>query len=407
MIRHKKYTAGLFQRFGILPKKLLADVKGRKVIWIHAVSVGEVQAAIPLIHKLLNNFPNYKFLVTTTTNTGQKIAKEKLKSVSIHVFYFPLDFFWVVSRVLDSIKPAIVITLETEIWPGFLDACFKRNIMVGVINGRLSDKSFNGYKTIKFFLEPILKKINFIAVQTESDKNRFIQLGAQDERIHVIGNLKFDQTLNETPFSHSQTVEFSSLRNRPLLIAGSTHRGEEEILLRSYKELLKIHPTLLFLLAPRHPERLTEVRNIVSNFGFQPIFRSQLPAELPRENGTVIILDTMGELAQIYQLATVVFIGKSLIKKGGGQNPLEPAMHGKPIVTGPYISNFKSIFNELKTNYALIEVNNDKELNAAINNLLTNEDERDKLGLNARKVTERNRGASDKSANLIRDYLQI
>lgn len=407
MFRQQKYKAGLSQRFGVLPQELVNSVKGKAVIWLHAVSVGEVQAALPLINELARRFPGYSYIVSTTTNTGQNVAKERLTNRDIHVFYFPLDFFWAAARVLDTIKPKVVLILETEIWPAFLNTCFKRNIPVGIINGRLSGKSFRGYRKIKFFLKPLLKKIRFVAAQSESDKYKFIQLGVRQENIFVTGNLKFDQIPDATPAGQSQLSDFNLLKDRKLLIAGSTHRGEEEILLRVYQSLITKHPDLTLLLAPRHPERLPEVEKLVIGAGFTPIRRSTLPQKTNINSGEIIILDTMGELAQLYQFATLVFIGKSLIPKGGGQNPLEPALFGKPIIVGPNVVNFKAIYRDLKDGDAVVEIRDEEALKETAEKFLSDPKARDNLGMNAKRAIERNRGTTERTIKSLQTHLQI
>ncbi|OGQ36330.1 MAG: hypothetical protein A3F16_06735 [Deltaproteobacteria bacterium RIFCSPHIGHO2_12_FULL_43_9] len=407
MFRQQKYKAGFSQRVGVVPAELVNAVKGKEVIWLHAVSVGEVQAALPLINELVTRFPHYKYIVSTTTNTGQNVARERLTNKNIPVFYFPFDFFWAVDRVLNAISPKMVLIMETEIWPAFLNACCKRSIPIGIINGRLSNKSFRGYKKITFFLKPLLKEIKFVAAQSASDKHKFIKLGVKEENIFVTGNLKFDQMPNDTPFTQSQLSDFNLLKDKQLLIAGSTHRGEEEILIRVYKALMTKHPDLTLLLAPRHPERLPEVERLVAGARLTPVRRSLLSQKRGINSNEVIILDTMGELARIYQFATMVFIGKSLIPDGGGQNPLEPAAFGKPIMVGPNVINFKSIYRDLKEGEAIAEISDEKSLKETTENFLSNPKARETLGNNARRAVERNRGTAERTLKLLQSHLEI
>jgi 3-deoxy-D-manno-octulosonic-acid transferase len=406
--RHGKYVAGFRERLGILTP--LED-HDRPVVWLHCVSVGETQAARPLVQELLKQFPNYLLAVSTTTVTGQALAKEVFKTTAVKVFYFPFDWGWTVSRTLNRINPSAVLLMETELWPNFLRKCNQRDIPVAIVNGRLSGRSFRRYRSIRPLISRVLRLLDIAAMQTEEDAERVRHLGLDDKKIFVTGNLKFDAGIIPVDTSLTQELEQRfQIAKRPLLLAASTHAPEESILLEAFRELHRqtsARPRLL--IAPRHPERFNEVASLMQGSGFSWIRRT---AQSSTDNGDfdLILLDTIGELPATYALASIVFVGGS-ISKNGGHNLLEPAAHGVPIVTGAHTHNFKAIVKTFLEEDAIIQLPHLEENEAAgelarvFSQLLHDSQLRTDLGARARKLLQDNRGATMRTLDVIRPIL--
>lgn len=396
----RKFHKGFLLRFGFLPK----DLKLNRPIWIHAVSVGEVMAIRGLTEELRKIYPGKKFVISTVTATGNKIANSLGKEGDF-ITYLPLDISFVVKSVIDKINPEIFIIAETEIWPNLISCLNKKNIPVVIINGRISDVSFRGYLALKPLIKPILRKVKLFCVQTQQDFKRFNLLGANGACVKVTGNLKFDISC------HVASKE-NSARNRSklglgskdsLIVAGSTHPGEEEIILSVYKELLMSFPDLKLLLAPRHPERSRDIAIVVSDFGFSSIFTSAITAALPDD--PVFILDTIGELFSLYAAADIVFVGGSLVKKGG-HNILEPACLAKPVLFGPHMFNFRDIADLFLRHKAVIKVSGKDELKSRIHDLLNNPAMAEQMGQRASQLILQNQGATQKTMQLIEAVLK-
>lgn len=389
-----KFHPGLITRLGILPKYLNLD----RPIWLHAVSVGEALVIKNLVEELRLSYPHKRFIFSTVTTTGNKIIKELAKDNEF-VFYLPLDIGFIIRKVVDRIAPSLLIVVETEIWPNLISYLYKKNIPIVVVNGRISDKSFPRYRAIKLLIRPILNRISLFCVQTSTDRDRLISLGVSKERIEVTGNMKFDLEPVVFKFDTSQ-IKLSD--REQLLVCGSTHPGEEEIALRAYKKLLKEFPDLRLLIAPRHPERTKDIEKIIIKYGFNPVRVSQLnqstsqPVNLP----TVFILDTIGQLLSFYSIADIVFVGGSLVKKGG-HNILEPALLEKPVLFGTYMFNFRSIFELFINNQAAILVRNEGEFIGEIRYLLNNPSRITTLGIKARELVLQNRGATHRNIERI------
>ncbi|MFA5276530.1 MAG: 3-deoxy-D-manno-octulosonic acid transferase [Candidatus Omnitrophota bacterium] len=394
-----KFHRGFLRRLGFIPKALAFD----RPIWIHAVSVGEIMAMRELIKELRVSYPLKKLVISTVTPTGNKVANSLAKEGDF-VTYLPLDFSCIVRRVIKRIKPSIFIIAETEIWPNLITALNKSGVSIAILNSRISDASFKGYSAIKYLLKPILNKVNIFCSQSESDGLKLKALGAKPGSIIVTGNMKFDQVPSRSVNPEFYKKRMGLKEGERLIIAGSTHRGEEEILLNIYQSLLKDFPYLRFFLAPRHPERASEVEGLVKNFGFEPLRVSLLSVKAPLEK-EVFILDTIGELASFYSAADIVFIGGSLVKKGG-QNILEPASAGKPVVFGPYMSNFKDIVQIFLRGNAALQVFNQDGLVKAISGLLNNNTQVEGLVNNAREIILRNQGATKRNISLIRKFIE-
>ena len=384
------------QRFGKLSPDF-KEVSLRKPVWIHAVSVGEVLAVKNFVESFQKRFPKQKIILSTTTKTGNAVAGKVLNS-DVLKFYFPLDFSFVVKRVVDFINPSILIITETEIWPNLILELSKRRLPIVLVNGRISDKSFKGYQKIKFFFEKILKKINLFCMQTTESAERIKALGAAPSSVRTTGNMKFDVRELSQQEKSMPNLELSD----KLIVAGSTHAGEEEIVLEVYKELLEAFDNLKLLIAPRHINRAEAIKKKLEQYGFEGILMSQLEkrAHKALSKKTVLILDTLGELKHLYSLATIVFMGGSLIKRGG-HNIIEPAISGKPIVFGPYMFNFKDMARSFLENNAAVEVKNKKALKETLQLLLKDENRRTALGRNAKGLIGKSRGATERNIDAV------
>jgi 3-deoxy-D-manno-octulosonic-acid transferase len=404
-LRHKKYVGSLGQRLGYLPVALNLD--GEASIWIHAVSVGEVLSTRPVIEELRKRYPSLRLFLSTTTRSGQQIAQRSITDVD-GIFYFPFDWPFTVRRTLSIVRPKLFVMVENEIWPTMLRECRRRGVKTIVINGRISARSFPRYRLIRTFFKRVLADIDRFCVQGEETAGRLVSLGAERSRLTITGSLKFD-ALNATPLpgrGPARVLRFFRMSpNRPVLIAGSTMRGEDEAVIRAFNRV-RTTPggaNALLVLAARHPERFDEVERLCKSEGLATVRRSELPIDAePRADA--VILDTIGELAHLYQIATAVFVGGSLVP-AGGHNILEPALYGKSIVFGPHMENFNEIAETFLTNRAAIQVHNPRELETAIVGLLGDPVRRARLGAAARALIDTNRGAKDRTLAVIADLL--
>jgi 3-deoxy-D-manno-octulosonic-acid transferase len=404
-VRYKKYIGSLRQRLGLLPITL--NIDGEESIWLHAVSVGEVLTARALVADLKATYPRLRLFLSTTTIAGQQVARRNIQQVDA-VFYFPFDFAFIVRRTLNIVKPRAFVMMETEIWPNLLRICQARGVKTVVINGRISSRSYPRYRLIKLFFRHVLADVDRFCVQSEESARRLVDLGADPSRVTVTGSLKFDSLQIPTPVSHGKPRErvlrfFRMSPNRTVIVAGSTVRGEEAAVLGAFSRIRTSFPNTLLILAPRQPERFGEVERLARDSGFSTARRSDLPIDAePREE--VVVLDTLGELAQLYQLATAVFVGGSLVDHGG-HNILEPAIFGKPIVFGPHMQNFKEIADAFLTNAAAVQVQTGRDLEEALLALVSDPVRRARLGAAARALVEANRGAKDKTLAVIAEVL--
>lgn len=391
----------LKERFGFISDNKLSSIHGRP-IWIHAVSVGEVMASIPLISAIKERHPNRSMVLSTVTDTGHLIAMERAKDVDA-IIYLPFDISPSVKGVLKRVRPEVFILIETEIWPNLLRALRRNGIPSLVINGRISRKSFKGYKRMRKLMRIVLKDISKFGMQTTSDAERIKEIGADPSRIEVIGNIKFDQPLSEVSSETERLRESYGICGKSLFVAGSTHEGEEGIILDVYKELKKDFHDLILIVAPRHIDRVREIEDMVREKGITFRRRTEL-IEKGRGDTHVIILDTIGELARIYSMARVVFIGGSLVR-AGGHNILEPAVYSRPILFGPYMGNFEDIAQTFLENGAARQVSNGSHLKKEMEYLLRNTDEARVMGENARNIIEENKGAVKKAIRIIEGFL--
>ncbi len=371
------------------------------IIWIHAVSVGEVIASLHLLEKVKVRYPSVSLVLSTITDTGQKVAMEKT-SEGTKVIYLPFDLSFILERTLKNMQPNLFITIETELWPNLLMTLKKRKIPAVVMNGRISDDSFKGYKKIKFFMQSIIDCVDLFCMQDAVYAERIKELGAQEEKIRVIGSFKFDTA---PPLN---VPEWTELLTHPVIIAGSTHRGEEDLIASSYIELKKDFPGLTLIIAPRHPERFGEVEGLVKAKGLSYVKRSQLSSDSPIHPFThspfpsIVILDAVGELASVYSASDVAVIGGSFIAHGG-QNLLEPAFWAKPIICGPHMENFP-FAKEFYEKRAAIETD---ELNLfdKLKDLLKSPEKRKAFGERARKIYDEKAGAVERAMKEIERYL--
>ena len=357
--------------------------KSKKTIMIHGVSVGEVVSLEKLIRKVKEEFPNHNLVLTTGTKTGQETAIKKMGDVADFITYFPLDIKFFVEKFLDKINPDVILIAETEIWPIFIYTAKKRNIKTYIINGRMSDESFKMYKILKPFFKNVLPMYSGIFVQSEIDKARLNEAGANINQLDVMKNLKFDIKKFDVDIN-------LNTNNSKVLIAGSTHNGEDEIVLRVYKKLKELIPNLKLLLAPRHIKRTKNVQNLIKSFNFSYNLYSK--NKQFSDNSDILLLDVMGELAKLYAKIDVAFIGGSF-NNTGGHNPLEAIIFDKPTISGPSIKNFRDIYAILKMNNAAFVVNNEEEFFEIAKKLLLDENYYQEIKNNANKAFKNQQGA--------------
>ncbi|MCB1025052.1 MAG: 3-deoxy-D-manno-octulosonic acid transferase [Acidobacteria bacterium] len=410
VIRRKKYASGFFERLGFVDESY-ADEK--PVIWIHCVSVGETNAARPLIEILVEEYRHYRIAVSTTTATGQALAKELFTELGVQVFYFPFDWRFSVRRALRRIKPAIALVLETEIWPNFFREAKKTGVNVIIVNGRLSEKSAGRYSLIAHTIKRVLRYVDLALMQDKKDAKRLIQLGIRSSKVKVTGNMKFDQSETKvlSPLSETLKKRFAIGEKAPLIVAASTHEPEEEIALHALKEIWKESGGMLprLLIAPRHPERFEDVEKIIRSTGFEWVKRSE-PESNRDQAAEVILLDSIGELRDVYPLAEIVFVGGSVIRHGG-QSVLEPAFCDTAIVTGANTENFAAVVKEFVENEALLQLPKVDETTAVAElaktllRLLDDDALRLKLKENALRSAVGNRGATQKTLEYLESYL--
>tara|TARA_Y100000766_G_scaffold94824_1_gene80943 strand:+ start:934 stop:2214 length:1281 start_codon:yes stop_codon:yes gene_type:complete len=378
--------------------------KGKSLIWIHAVSVGEVNASMPLLRRLIIDHPHSELLVTTTTPTGSRLLIERLGNKIKHQ-YLPVDIPFFLNYFLNKWNPKILILLETEIWPNLINICKRRAIYTALVNARLSEKSKDNYLKYNSLMKPAIEKIDLILAQFESDKRRFLEI-ADLKDINTCGNLKFDQDIPTELEDISKTIKQDwsiDGKYRPTLIAASTHETEEEEVLKAFKLILKSSPNALLILVPRHLERFDKVKKIINTSGLTLASRSK--QEEVKESIQVLLGDTIGELNFLYSLSDVAFVGGSLIDHGG-QNLLEPAAQGLVLLSGPSLRNFSDISEQLIKKDALTVIRNAQELSNEFVQFINNEDQLKKRGEAAFEVFMENRGALQKIIGYLHEPLQ-
>lgn len=422
MLRYDKYRAGLSERVGMVPARLSTPAGARNSIWIHTVSVGEVLAVGQLIKELHAANPSTRIFLSTTTAAGQKLARERHGEEN--VFYFPLDFALAIRPYLKRLCPRLVVLAETEFWPNFLRLAKGSGAKVAVVNARISDRSYRGYRRWRPLLSKVLENVDLFLAQSQQDALRLIEIGANEERVSVSGNLKFDiQPPQAVPFREELKARLEQAGAFPILVCGSTVEGEEFPLLGMFQQLLRKYPKAVMVLAPRHPERFDDVARLAASCGVAPGAyphlpgltrmhfwrRSQLDPQAVLRPG-VLLLDSIGELAALYSLATLAFVGGSLVPRGG-HNILEPAFFGVPILVGPHTENFRDIIAIFQSANAVTTVrgfrmgNSNADLSDVVLTLLANTSEREALGRRAAEVLKLHTGASSRTAKALQELM--
>ncbi len=401
-----RYRAGLPQRLGRTPQSLLAYTHGHPTLWLHAVSVGELIAATPLIERLEAADAGTPVVISSTTDTGHQLARQRFPAPlpdASRVFYWPLDFAFAVRRVLSRVQPRALVLMESELWPRMIVEAHRRRIPIIVVNARISDRSLPRYRVLRWLWRPLLRRVTLILAQSEQDAERFRAIGAPEAAVRVTGNLKFDLHANaDTPLVLSLREHLPP--GAQVCVAGSTLAGEEAAVLGAFQQLVTQGLPLVLILAPRHPQRFDEVRDILTVSGLPWTARTQW-SERPSAltSGSIFLLDSIGELASVYSLASVAFIGGSLVDRGG-HNPLEAAQFGVPLVTGPFMQNFHAIHAELLAEQATL-VAETQTFAATLRRLLT-DGSAQTMGERARNVFARNAGATERCAQAIQEVLR-
>lgn len=405
-----RYHKDLSQRFGFYPKEIVDSLKRESIIWVHAVSVGEVMAARTLCERFLEMYPEMRLVISTITKTGNSVANRLFKDRAT-VLYLPVDISHILNKTFNAITPEIFVIIETEIWPNLILALSGRKIPIFLVNGRISPSSYKGYKKIRFAFRSILSKVTLFCMQNDEYADRIKDMGAPEDRVAVTGNMKFDavviREMSDKLNKKALRDKLSLTEDQPLFIAGSTHKPEEKIILSVYKDLVRDFPRLRLLLAPRHIERTREIEAIAGRLGFKTLRVSDIATEKDKqspERSPVLILDTIGRLSKLFSIGTIVFVGGSLMKRGG-QNILEPAAFSKPIVFGPYMFNFKDIAETFIKEDAAIMVKDRDELFKVARFFLGDEEKRKELGDKARSLVDRNIGATDRNMYYISKML--
>jgi 3-deoxy-D-manno-octulosonic-acid transferase len=408
MARHGKYRAGLRERFGRVPERLTRLPKAPRApaapgcVWVHAVSVGEVLAVSELVGKLREQWPQARIVVSTTTNTGQMLARHRFGEEN--VFYFPLDFAFAIRGYLRALQPELIVIAETEFWPNFLRLARASGARVAVVNARISDRSFPRYRRFRPLMRRILRNVDLFLAQSQEDGRRLIAIGAAADRVRVAGNLKFDAAPpRQAPFAAELRQRLQKAGAFPVLVCGSTVEDEELALLATFQVLLEKYPKSFMVLAPRRPERFDEVARLMQAFKRVPCWRrSRLPDDALLCGG-ILLLDSIGELASLYSLATLAIVGGSLAPRGG-HNILEPAFFGVPILVGPHTENFRDIVSVFRAQDAVRVVHAFSsdgaraDLTDTIAALIEDSAGRERLGRNAAETLRAQAGAAARTA---------
>ena len=403
-IRERGFTERIKQSLGFFPEHALDKVAKKNCIWVHAASVGEIVATSPLIKEFRREFPKSPILVSVVTTAGYEMANRIIKDAD-SIIYFPLDLPFVAGHVLKRIRPRVFLDVETELWPNFLNTARNLRIPVMMVNGRISEKSVKRYKYLFSIWTNMLKTVRLFAMQSPIDADHILELGAPKDLVIVTGNTKFDQTYTDVTQEEHEKILFElGLTNAEgILLAGSTHRGEENYVIGAFKKVREKHPKARLVIAPRELLRTMEVVHICKKAGFTVATRTELQKR-PPENEDIIILDTIGELGKVYSIGDVIYVGGSLVTHGG-HNILEPAAHGKAIIVGHHMENFKDTHALFKNRNACVTVNSPKELEEETLKLFDNPGHRKQLEIETLAIVKENRGASRKSAVLLHDML--
>ena len=408
MRRRGNWQQGFPERFGKYSTKLKQAITNRHILWIHAVSVGEVNVCTQIIRALEQRLPNLKIVVSTTTTTGMAELHRKLPT-HVSKIYYPIDKRSCVSRALNTIRPEAVVLVEAEIWPNFLWKAHDYGWPVFLVNARLSERSYRGYKRFGFLFRPIFALFTGVGAQSEDDAAKLRELGCRPEAIHIVGSLKFDAAkLDEIRVLNVPAMlrQLAVPPGAPVLIGGSTHAGEEAILAEQFLRLRKRFPELFLIVVPRHFERGHEVGRELESRGVKFAFRSEITSHTQYAPGEVecLLVNTTGELKYFYEYAAVIFVGKSLTAQGG-QNPIEPGALGKAMVFGPNMQNFADIARSFVAGGGAVQARDAAELEKVLGELLADGQRREELGRNALKVVHENLGAIDRTIDLIVNHI--
>ncbi len=399
ILRHGKYRSGFGERMGSVPARLATGAGARpgRVIWVHAVSLGEVLAVSGLVEQMRRSFPQHRVLISTTTDTGQKLARKRFGEEN--VFYFPLDFAFAIRPYLQALQPELVVLAETEFWPNFLRLARASGARIAVANARISDRSWPRYRRFRWALRRMLAHVNLFLAQTSEDSARLQSIGAEPRRVQVTGNLKFDVSLpSPPPIVESLRRSVAAEGAGPVLVCGSTVEDEEPPLLKAFENLRVGHPRAVMMLAPRHPERFDEVAILLQQLGMPSFRRSQWQGESLA--GGVLLVDSIGELAALYALADVAFVGGSLVPRGG-HNIIEPAQHGVAVVTGNHTENFRDIVALFQSRDA-VRIVGLAELPLTLMRLLADDAERRALGRRALETIRSQMGATSRTLDALK-----
>jgi 3-deoxy-D-manno-octulosonic-acid transferase len=403
-----KHRKGFAMRFGAVPKEVRDTLLGKKVLWIHAVSVGEVQVASGFLEQLKARFKDHAILMTVTTMTGFEVAR-RLCAKTEALLYFPIDLSFCIRRFIDTVNPCAVIVLETEIWPNLLWQLRDRRIPTVILNGRISDKAIRAYRRMRFFFKDVLSGLGAIGVQDESMRRRFVEIGADARRVVVTGNVKFDFEPPQRPALEAALSQRIKAPGEILFVAGSTHEGEERMIFESLPEIKRACPRIKFLIAPRHLDRMASIESDASRLGIRAVKVSSkvLLNFSPNTDGQTVVylLNQMGVLTDFYALADIVFVGGSLVSKGG-HNLVEPAYYSKPILFGPHMQNFSRMASIFKEHCAAIEVADVNDLKNQIKRLAEDANIRKSLGDAAKRLIESQKGAVEKNLALFETYVR-
>ncbi|MFZ0999584.1 MAG: 3-deoxy-D-manno-octulosonic acid transferase [Candidatus Sulfotelmatobacter sp.] len=400
MARHGKYSKGLAERLGRLPSRLVLPKEQEPAIWVHAVSVGEVLAVAGLVEELQRRFPQHRIFISTTTDTGQALARKRFGEAN--VFYFPMDFAFAIRPYLRALRPRMVVIAETEFWPNFLRLAHAGGARIAVVNARISDRSWPSYRRFRGLLRRLLANVDLFLAQTPEDAARLRDIGATPERVRVTGNLKFDVPAPAPPaIVESVRKSIAATGAAPVLVCGSTVDGEESLLLKAFENLLVQHPRAVMILAPRHPERFAAVAALLEQMSIRFLRRSLWNGEALTSG--VLLLDTIGELAALYALADIAFVGGSLVPRGG-HNIIEPAQHGVATVVGNHTENFRDIVSLFASRDA-VRIVGPAELPLVLLELLGNDEERKVLGKRAAETMRSQIGATVRTADELQELL--
>jgi 3-deoxy-D-manno-octulosonic-acid transferase len=386
----------LRDKFGIFDLSLLTPHSSP--VWLHAVSVGEVHAAIPLLKKLKDAYPALPLMLSTITDTGQKVAREKAPEGTT-IVYLPFDLGFILSRCFAQVRPKLFIVVETELWPNIFRIAHERHVPVLVLNGRISEKSAKGYRRVSFFMKKVFDQAELFCMQSTADAQRIQSIGADEKKVRVTGNFKFDMDISQDVPAWVTGI------NGPVIVAGSTHAGEEQIMIDAYRENVYLFPGLKLIIAPRHPERFHEAEETIIASDIRYMKRSDVSAEsreLQAPHSFILLLDTVGELTAVYSIADMAIMGKSF-EGFGGQNPLEPAYWGKPVICGPHMENFPFIRKFIEEG-AAFEVTS-TGLAKKIKELLMQPEKAHAAGEKARALYLKNSGAVDRAVKIIGEYI--